>query len=151
MSYWRKFSNFSQNFTLDEPLYLELGLRYNERRMIINIIIFVISVLYIIDFIRKTNTLLSSFLSFLSHFYQFVTTVAFCNKIIAFCNKTVAFCNKIAVAFSNNICRILLWTVIMNQIWNLVSSNMLMLCWMSLNPGLLEGGRKTDPLRKRNL
>ena len=38
----------------------------------------------------------------------------------------------------------------MNQILNPVSSTMLMLCRISLNPFLLEGGRTTDPLPRRS-
>ena len=38
----------------------------------------------------------------------------------------------------------------MNQILNPVSSTMLMLCRISLNPFPLEGGRTTDPLPRRS-
>ena len=39
----------------------------------------------------------------------------------------------------------------MNQVWNLVSTTMLMLYWIFLNLSPLEGGRTTDPLPKRNI
>ena len=97
----------------------------------------------------------SRILQKLSHSVShFVITVAFYNKTVAFCNKkadaSFAYCNKIAVGFCSSICDIFYESFIMNQIWNLVSSTMLMLCWMFFSPSQLEGECTTDPLPKRN-
>ena len=59
----------------------------------------------------------------------------------------------ISIANCNNICRNLLQSVIMNQIINPLFSTMpmLMLCWISLKPLPLDGGRTTDSFPNRSL